>query len=380
MKSTFVDRFKSGKTRQETTSQAATIHSAGVSNYIMKKPNWQIKFRDLPEIPLFKKWSDGNKMTVEQSISFKLLNRQPISKKEEDIFNGLTSFYSKLNNRLLTLDYKSFSKNDFENFKDYIFYAFNYIALISNDLTIFQTYRLVVNEWVTGKNEPITDTTYLKYPSLDVVKKADKFNRANTPNTNVFYSTENIDTALKEIRPPLNKLVTVGVWKPNTNKKFISYPISHNIAIPVNEHVEKATNAFEELGNYNSSLFHNYMRYYFQLFGSEFTKQVNHHYEYYISALFSERIFDTLHDPNADFNYDCIIYPSVGNGYGTSNVAIRPSVIDNDFYLEKVIEFEVIKDLYDKPYVLTRPEIITLGRVNNIRVTNKIDKKGNISW
>ncbi len=343
-------------------------------------PNWQTSFRNLPEIPEHKRWNGKSNMTLEQIIAFKLLHKQPITKNEEEIFTDLATFYSELNDKLINLDYSLFNPSDFDNFKNYIFYAFNYTALISNKLTILQTYRLVVNEWVCGKNERIRNIDFIKYPSLDIVKKANKLNRANTLNTNVFYSAQNIDTSLMELRPPLNKLITVGVWKPKSNKEFISYPISHSEeAAKVNEGVAKAKSAFDDHENFNSALFLNYTRYYFELFGREFTKRVTNHYEYLISALFSESIFENQGNSNTDVNYDCIIYPSVGNGYKTDNLAMRPTVLDNDFYLEKVIEFEVEHEFYDKPYVLTHPENITLAKIKNVYITNKFDK-GEIIW
>ena len=39
----------------------------------MKKPNWQIKFRDLPEIPIQKRWEKGFNHTLEQRLSQKLI-------------------------------------------------------------------------------------------------------------------------------------------------------------------------------------------------------------------------------------------------------------------------------------------------------------------
>ena len=344
-------------------------------------PNWQTKFRNLPEIPKNKRWDEEGRKTIEQVIVAKLLNREQVSNEEEKIFSELTAFYSDLNLRLITLDYNTFETKDFEDFKNYIFYAFNYNALITNELKIPQTYRLVVNEDVTGQNKRITNTDFLKYPKLDIVKNINKFNRANTPNTHIFYSTENIDTALKEIRPPENKLITVGVWKPKTDKIFISFPISHSkTAIQENESVAKAKGEFEANSNSSNTLLSNYMRYYFQLFGREFTKKIEHHYEYQITALFSERILNKKEEPNPEFRYECIIYPSVGNGYITDNVAILPSVIDNDFYLDKIIEFEVEKEFYDKQYVLSDPENITLAKIKNGYVTNKIVNGRNIIW
>lgn len=349
---------------------------------VMKKPDWQTNFRDLPTIPDYKKWVDGSYTTIEQDIAFKLLNKKPISPEEEKIFSELAGFYENLDKKLRELNYTTFTTGDFENFKNYIFYAFNYIALVTNDLTVMQTYRLVVNEHVTQKNEPITDVTFLKYPKIEVVKKLNKFNRANTPNSTVFYSAENLDTALKEIRPPLNKLVTVGIWKPkDSNKKLVSFPILHSEdAINVSEGVQKATKAFEEHGNFNSSLFMNYMRYYFKIFGREFTKKVSHHYEYYISSLFSERIFDQTKGANKEFKYDCIVYPSVGNDFITENLAIHPDSLDNDFKLTEVFEFEIEESYYDKKYVLQHPSVISLAKIKGLKRAKKIDEKGQIEW
>lgn len=346
----------------------------------MKKPNWQIKFKDLPEIPEIKKWIDGQRFTKEQEISYKLRQNQSTTENEEKHFKETFNFYRNLDLGLQKIDYSSFTEIDFKNFENYIDYAFNYTPLLSNKLTVYHTYRLIVNEWVTKKNERITDTKYLKYPTLDIVKTIGKYNRANTPKTNVLYTAENIDTALKEIKPPTNKIVTVGVWKPITEKEIISFPISHSeSAIKVNEGVQKSTKAFEEYGNYNYQLFVEWSKHYFKLLGREFTKPVNHHYEYLISALLSERVLEIRNDPNKSFNFDCIIYPSVGNDFGTDNLAIHPDAVDKEFRLNKIIEFEIEKTYYERKYVLNHPEFITLAKVKNVSSAKKI--RGNeIIW
>ncbi len=352
--------------------------------------NWQAKFRNLPEIPVYKQWAKDSYSTIEQDISYKLINNQPISKEEEIIFKELESFYKELDEKLIKLNYHDFTTDDFENFKNYIFYAFNFISLISDEYSISGTYRLVVNEEVRDdkKNESITDITLLKYPSIDKVKEIGKYNRANTPDTNVFYSAENIDTALKEKRPGINKLITVGIWEPkNKNKKFIAYPLSHSdVALNLNEDVKKATEAFENNKNFSSPLFKNYMRHYFKLLGREFSKTINynnpnHHYEYLISSLFSERIFARSEEGEAKgFKYDCIIYPSVNNNYLTCNLAILPDTLDNHFYLKEVIEFEISEEFYDKKYIPLHPEQITLAKIKNLRRTRNFNSDGKIVW
>lgn len=354
----------------------------------LRSPNWQTTFRDLPEIPEHKKWRKDSHTTLEQDISLKLLNKLPITVEEGNIFIELTSFYKKLDEKLRVLNYQSFSSTDFENFKNYIFYVFNYQPLITNNLTIYSTYRLVINDTVTGKNESITNVEFLKYPKLEIVQKLNKYNRANTPNTTVFYSAGSIDTALKEIRPRSDKLVSVGIWQPkNAKREFISYPISHGEeAMKVNQGALEATRFFEDTVEYNSPLFMNYMRYYFKLLGNEFAKKVdnnyeNYHYEYLISALFSERILSEHQEINdeTNFKYDCIIYPSVGNDYLSENLAIIPSTLETDFYLSQVIEFEVDEPFYERPSS-KNPDAITLAKIKKLRKAKIIREDGQIEW
>ena len=329
-------------------------------------------FRDLPEIPLPKRWREDLHTTIEQDISFKLLNGQAITTDEEKVFSDLASFYEAYDVKLNDLNFKTFTEDDLEKFRNYIFYVFNFIGSATNELRVPQTFRLVVNESVSGKNESITNASYLKAPSIEIVKRINRFNRANTPASSVFYSAENIDTTLKEIRPPLNKIVTVGVWVPkDKNKKLLSYPISHSdVALNINGGIQKATAAFEELGKYNSVHFMNYVRRLFKLLGREYTKPVQHHYEYLISASYAEQIFSEV-DGNGR-KFDCIVYPSVGNGYITENLAMRPDTLENHFYLERVIEFEVEREFYNRPYVSGHPYKISLAKPKNFRMTSRI--------
>ena len=339
--------------------------------------NWQINFGNLPEIPLNKRWVKGSYSTVEQDIFLKKLSQnKEITKEEELIIEELNNFYEELDSKLMTLNYSSFTKHEFENFINYIHYAFNYTALLENDLTVFEIYRLVINEDVSGKNESIENVDFLKYPKISVVKKNNRFNRANTPETNIFYGSENIDTLLKEIRPKPNKLVTVGLWKPkNVNKKLISYPISHSdLAIEVSASVQKANQAFEANIKDTNPLLLRYLRHYFKLLGREYTKKISHHHEYLISALFSEDILKLRYHNKvgATFKFDCIIYPSVGNEYKTRNLAILPEVLDQDFELVKAIEFVIDEQFYDLNCISLDPESINLAKIKNKRLSKQI--------
>lgn len=343
-------------------------------------PNWNTKFRDLPEIPDTKKYLNGSQMTEEQTIGFKLLNGLDITEEEQMKFSMLETFYDELKEKLSVLDYESFTTDEVEQFKNYIFYAFNYRISASNKIKIFSTYRLVVNESVSGQNESITDTKYLTYPPLDIVKKIGRFNRANSSNCTLFYSCENINTSLKEIKPPKHKLITVGVWVPKNRNEFNGYAISNSErAGAVNPGVRKANEAFENHKEELHAQFFRFSKNYLDLIGEEFTKEVNHHYEYIISALFAE---STLYDMNyqrEQGDFECVIYPSVGNNFRSDNVAFVPEVIDNDFILEKAIEFEIEEQHYNKEYTVTHPETITLAKIRNLK-TSKAINGNQIVW
>jgi hypothetical protein len=348
------------------------------------RPNWQPTFRNLPEIPLHKQWRPGSYFTREQDIAFKLMNRQVITREEETIFLELSKFYDDLDKKLAAFDYELLSEEDFDHFENYIFFAFNYLITISNKLTVFHTIRLVVNESVQKKDESITNICFLKYPPLDVVKNGAGYNRASTYKTTVFYSTENIDTALKETRPPLKKLVTAGVWRPkDVNKPLISFPISHSDeAFLVNQRVQRAMTAISDINKGNSLLLNLFMSRFLNLLGREFSKVVDRdsNREYLISAMLSERILDRDPDENPDFQYDCIIYPSVGNNYLVDNIAVKPSTIDKDFQLVGALEFRIQEADYDLPYIPNEPFAITLAKVTDMRWAKTITAEGVIIW
>jgi len=313
----------------------------------MKKIHWQLNFRDLPEIPQSKRWSSKRLDTIEQEISLKLINNQKISDAERQIMNDMTAFYDELFIKLNSLDYSNFTRLDFINFSNYIRYAYNYTVLISNTKYFSQLYRVVINEDIIGTNNSIIKKGFLTYPPLHVVRKNKKYNRANSPKTTVFYGSETIDTALNELKPQIGQKVTIGIWKPNHSNGMNCYPISHsNKAFEVNESSTRALKAFQDLKGQQDETLVSYMDSYLKVLGREFTKSISHHYEYFISSMFSESILDNSTRIDSPFEFDAIVYPSVGNNLETSNVAIKKEHFRHNFSLHQVIEFVVTNTNY----------------------------------
>lgn len=342
----------------------------------MKKIKWQRTFKDLPQIPESKLWKSDGSLTLEQQITSKLISGNDITEKELEIMNSLINFYGILYNKLADLDFANFTNKDFISFKNYIFYAFNYLILLSNGVTFSQVYRVVINR----DKKSITKKSLLTYPPLHIVKKINKFNRGNTPETNVFYCSETINTAINELKPKVGDMVTISIWTPiDKNKVFNSYPISHGAnSYGVNDIATSAMDAIREFKTKYKDVFSRYIDPYFHLLGREYEKPITDHHEYIISAMFSEEIFDNNKRENTSFDFECIVYPSVGNKLTTSNIIFRKDIIRHHFNLSKVVEFNVATENYD------RAQSPDPGMINLLGITNTREAKSivdnNIIW
>ncbi len=345
----------------------------------MKKPKWQLKFQGLPIIPEAKKWVNGGSHTLEQAITQKLIAGQPIALSEKQILSNLTIFYDELYDKIPTIEFSTFSQKDFKLFQNYIFYAFNYTILLVNELTVFNTFRAVINSSVVGEKKSLSKKRHLSYPPLHIVKQLGKFNRCNSPDKTILYSSESIDTALNELKPKVGELVSVGVWVPDGDRKINSFPISHHPeAHGINENSTAAMNAFLEQQKKLRPELADFLVPFFKILGREFSKPISHHYEYLISALFSSKLFSNQKRENTEFDIECIVYPSVGNKYSTSNLAIRSDVFRSRFKLKQVLEFEVTETNYGKQQDIN-PFLIKSVGYKNLRETTNF-QQNDIIW
>ncbi len=344
-------------------------------------PDWKETYKDFPLIPKSKQWLEDSPNTPEQLITQKLIFGQPIDKHEEEQLKEAIAFYQALIPQLKCFDLTTLTGQNIQEFKDYFLYAFNYIVAVRNDLWVNRVVRLVNNETVQqGARKRIREQKYLSCPSKELVKELNYYNRANTPDFNVFYASDCIDTVLNELQPEPGYLVSAGIWEmTNKSKPLIIYPINHNpMAIEVNPDTRKGFIAFQKIKKKNHPLLMEFMEIFFDFISDEFAKSVDHHMSYFFSAIFSERIL--LDDTASDWKYDCMVYPSVGNKYSVDNLAILPEVIKKEFKLKKVIEFEVTETHYDRQPKRQSQEEITLVDYKNLETTDWIEENGDIVW
>jgi len=114
------------------------------------KPDWQIKFRDFPEIHYSKRWREGRINTKEHEISFKLMSNEKLDVSEIQILAELFAFYNNFGEKIDNFDFSSLKPSDLLNFRNYIIYVFNFFVEIANEVRFTEVYRIVKNESKIG--------------------------------------------------------------------------------------------------------------------------------------------------------------------------------------------------------------------------------------
>lgn len=348
----------------------------------MVTPKYRLTYKDFPEIPFPKRWNDQN-ITDEQIITKKLLEKQPITEDERNKILECIEFYHNVIPKLKTFDLKTLDEQEIQDFLEYYQYVFTYLVAQTNDLYISRMYRLVDNESVLGKRERIRERKHLSYPPEDLVNSKKRYNRVNTPEFNIFYASFSIDDVLLETKPVAGQLITIGLWLPATGDevKLISYPICPNpIKFKVNKEATGGYFAFQKLSNEIDPLLYDFLNSMYSFVNDEYAKSVSHHLEYLYSALFSKSVFEIENGPNPLFNYECIIYPSIGNNLEAQNIALKPNTIDRKFKLCKVIEFEITNTFYDRKPPRNYADAITVVEYKNLNTTDWVEREGYIVW
>ena len=348
----------------------------------MKKPNWQSEFRGLPTIPVEKRYGQGeSRWTKEKEITLKLFRNVTITKEEHQIILELITYYKDLDRALKEFDFSSLKITELRDFKGYLQLAFSYQMFLVNPYTIFRLYRVVINEKITGSKKTLTKKRQLSYPPLHIVRAKNIYNRANTSRVTLFYGSQSIDTALSELKPDIGDTVTIGEWVPKGNNKFNCFTISHSYnAFGKNEDSSEALIEFKRQFKNLNPLFTKFAESYFNILGYEYSKDIKHHFDYMISALFSEQIFSHKPTRIEDLAYkvDCIIYPSVGNRFITSNMAVKREVLNAKFELASAIELEVTETNYNEVKDLA-PDSINVVNYKNLKKSKKVENN-TIIW
>jgi hypothetical protein len=303
---------------------------------------------NLPKLPKELKIHSYQK-EIEKQIVSKLMQNKTLSQEEYISYINITSFHIKLKKFLRDLNFKDLTKKEIHVLSKYIKDIFYFMPENTSPLEINKLYRLVVNKNIHGSNGSIEHTKFLTYPPDHIVRKNGKYNRANSPFRNVFYGSESIPTAVFELKPKPGDKVTLSEWSPLKTNLFIMYFIFHEKVISGTSRVSSIIKAKhdEHVKQFNPML-KDFFSAYTETLGYEFSKPVNHHLEYLVSAILSDRIISN--DIKYHNKIDGIIFPSVNNNFNSHNIAMKKNVIRNRFELSKVSEFIVSETYYESVY------------------------------
>lgn len=303
---------------------------------------------DLPDIPNSKKYIDD--MTPEQHAMLKCINKEKLTNEDEAILQESIDFYKKVFPKLKEIDLKIITKEQSSDLAKYLDNVFNFKIYVSNNIHFEILFRVsFVRENFKEKGK-VRNPSYLKYPSLQIVKNSGIYNRANTDNKTVFYASFFENVAIRETKPQVGDRIIISIWKNISGKPFNSYPITNSSI--VNESVQKATKAFKETKDVNNPLFGEILDINLAFLASEFVKETEikskERFEYFYSAYFADRILSPFREGDPTPNIDCIIYPSVAWKHQHENLAVIPESVDKKLRLIKAIEYIVDETYYDK--------------------------------
>lgn len=189
--------------------------------------------------------------------------------------------------------------------------------------------RLTINKKVPPKTEErIKEIKYIKQPEKKFV---DKYGRCNLISNPVFYGAPHLHSIFNEMQPEIGTIITISKWKVKEEKKLNFFPIFFITQLESNPHNSLSLDIKIEHNNYISRLSNSEKESYnlsMEFFAKCFAKNVeeSNHFDYYLSAYISKKIFDI-----PTLNYEGIVYPSVQCDLGISNMAIRSDVFDSKF-------------------------------------------------
>jgi hypothetical protein len=172
----------------------------------------------------------------------------------------------------------------------------------------------------------------LKHVIFPPEEAVTKYGRCNVPKSSVFYSSFHFITNMKEVHIKVGDIVTHSKWKLKDPARPLNvFPIFFLTNIDDRAHNGMPLDLLVMHQNYVNGLTdeeREYMDIIMEFLANCFAKETDteNDLDYYMSAYLSNKI---LSHPSA--RYDGILYPSVQDRLGTSNLALTQNGFLNNF-------------------------------------------------
>lgn len=206
------------------------------------------------------------------------------------------------------------------------------------EMRFTQLQRITINKNIFGgSNKRIDEIAFLKYPPPN---KVSRYGRANLIGQSVFYCTTNPITALNEMNPQIGDLITTSTWKQKEDDyKLRISPIFKNTSSDGKVHNELSLKfgiAYKNVLRHHTKEVAEQIDELLQFMADCFAKNVEYgnNYDYALSAFYANKILYQFQDGSID----ALVYPSVADRLDFSNLAIKPTILDQHFELERVNE------------------------------------------
>lgn len=343
-------------------------HINDAFNYDFEKnhnvvPHWKIQSTKTEEendeiistlipIPTCKQFTN-NPLTVEGTAVLHCSKNAIPDPRYLEIVKEAIEFYKACFLKLKQIDLRILNDRQCEKIKEYLNYVLNMMPTMHNDVTVPYLYRVTIikDEW--QEDGKLKDTKFLYNPPLKLVKEAGVYNRANTPNTTLFYASTLPNVAVREIHPATGKRIILSTWVNKSVDSLNAFPLCLTAGI-INEYADANNYAFEIMTEKYHPVYSEWMECFFTFFSSEFIKETEpvnpKRYDYLFSAYFADRILQQYDEKWGVKSFDCIVYPSVAGNHRYDNLAIIPEALYQHFALSEAKEYEVLDTWYDEKF------------------------------
>ena len=197
--------------------------------------------------------------------------------------------------------------------------------------------RVVINRYVREdkRNCRLQNISQIKYPPPEVARHL-SYNRANLPGVSTFYAGHGMMATALETNPKIGDLYTTSAWQQKEGMRISYLPIFHKEELfeYTTEFIDDWNNYVDFLGQLDSNV-RKIVSELYEFITDAFLAPINpnNKIEYIFSAVFADFF---MHHP--DFGVDALYYPSVPSRYISSNLALKPGVLESHFELVDIHE------------------------------------------
>jgi hypothetical protein len=242
---------------------------------------------------------------------------------------------------------KGLSINELQALISNILQEVDYGSIISANQTFHGLYRARKHNEIDGENAKYLFTNEKEFWNPPVENAS--LGRCNDKNESMFYSSNQFETSILEVRPEKGKFITVAHFKPIKQGRLIpSFRIKPNCIQHLKEingyghlisdtYLDTRDEKFIEVDNLLDNLF---------------TEVVNDEYKYKITNAITRCMLTSITNENGDiFSMNGMVYPSIANNKNSINILLKPIYAINNFHIELLQTFKILETTKEKTII-----------------------------